>query len=725
MFGLTWDEQAQQHLAEEKRLAEEQRKKQELELGSQDDRSVIGSAITRRSSSTADKSGATSNSKGSAVSRLKKAFLGTRLSDKSDDKLRPSSYYGPSSRLSSFFAENNYITSGNSYQLVSDEVNHTDERHKLSKNNAMEDQRNELSKEDSVDDQPRKPASPKKGQDNTALEALEGLKTPPSKPPAFVILTTPSTPESSGSRTSKDDPSNATLIQWLSEDSYITRTTTVTYEPLGDADVNDQVMETTISVDPSPFAAAKSSKPQPSPPFIYPPVPAAADAVPSFSSLVDNWFTALQSPSKAVSPSPPSANNSNTSGPSPVKDSAEAHAPTSTQGFLSVPKTPGLPPKSTKRRVTDADVWKPPNDWGCQSTAEMLPKINEKPNKQKPKNKDVARIQKDVEAMAISSPEKILSRLAQGWGEPSDTALHMQEEQDRKRLMLSVLCDMCQTTITPGDMAIQSHQDAVYAPRHKILALFESEGKPPSVPNTCRSLLTSSATASYLAATYLEAAITHLSLSPLPHDLFPNVQPLFAPPNKASISFAADSFNTVHCLSLPSLVPAHEILEVLKQVHRCLAPNGVLQLVLLDPFPVARRLGPRTRKWFEKHILSNLQSQSRCVRPSAVFPGFLEEAQLRVHEETCTKTKFLAIPPDPTDVFNDDQERIQEELRSVVGRMLWQEVWGKMVTGDDNWWDDPECVEECSRLGTFFEFSRIEAVKVGNTEALGAFSVGC
>ncbi|KAK1783455.1 hypothetical protein QBC45DRAFT_462130 [Copromyces sp. CBS 386.78] len=701
MFGLTWDEQAQQRLAEEKRLAEEQRKKKELELGSQDGRSAIGSTITQRSSSTAGKSGATSNSKGSAVSRLKTAFLGTRQSDKSDEKLRPSSYYAPSSRLSSFFAENNYIAFGNSDQLASTDVDHTDEH-----------QRDELSGEGAVEDQPTKLALPKEGKESRALalEALEGLKAPPPKPPTFVILTTPSTPEDADSRTSNDDPPDTTLIQWLSEDSYITRTTTVTYEPRGDADVNDQVIETTISADPSPFSTVKSSKSRTSPPIVRPSAPAAGDEVPSFSSLVDNWFTALQSPSKAVSPNFSTANNSNTSAPSYANGSAEGHASTSTQDFLSVPKTPGLPPK---RRGTNPDAWKPPNNWGCPSTADLLPKTNEEQNnleviKDENTDKNVARLQKDVEAMAISSPEKVLARLVEDWGEPSDASSHMQREKDRKRLMLSVLHDIGGYPATLVETASRLDHGALHASRQKILALFESE-----------------ATASYLAATYSDATITHLSLSPLPHDLFPNVQPLFAPPNKASISFAADSFNSVHCLSLPSLVPAHEIVEVLKQTYRCLAPNGTLQLVLLDPFPVARRLGPRTRKWFEKHILSNLQSQARCVKPSAVFPGFLEEAQLRVREETCTKIKFLAVPPDPTDVFTDDQERVQAELRSVVGRMLWQEVWGKMVTGDDNWWDDPECVEECSRLGTFFEFSRIAAVKVGNTEVLGAFSVGC
>ncbi|KAL0466817.1 hypothetical protein QR685DRAFT_89423 [Neurospora intermedia] len=700
MFGVAWDEQTQQRLAEETRLAEEEQKMKELELGSQDGRSVFGSALTRRSSSTAGKSGRTSHSKGSAVSKLKRAFLGTRLSDKSDEKPRPSSYYAPSSRLSPIFAENNYIISGNSDQLVIPDINRTDEN-------------GGLSKVHTVENQPTAPAPPKQSQEITALEDLEGLKTPQSKPPTFVIHTAPSTPEDAGNHTSTDDPPTTTLIQWLDEDSYITRTTTVTYEPRGDADVNDQVIKTTISADPSPFSTPKGSKLRPSPPIVRPTAPAADDAVPSFSSLVDNWFTALQGPSKAVLPSPPRAKNNNTSGSSRIISSAEAHTPTSTQGFHAASKAPSLPLKSPKLRVTNPDVWKPPNNWGCQSPTDLFPKANEKQDKLKvikhdQKNKDTARIQKDVEFIAISSPKKVLSRLTQGFGEASDASSHLQEEQDSKRLMLSVLYDMCGSTATVVTTASQPDQRVLCAAGQKILALFESE-----------------ATASYLAVTFSEAAITHLSLSPLPHELFPNVHPLFAPPNKASISFAANSFNTVYCLSLPSLVPAHEILDVLKQIHRCLAPNGILQLVLLDPFPVARRLGPRTRKWFEKHILSNLQSQSRCVRPSAIFPGFLEEAQFRVREEPSTKIKFLAIPPDPTDMFIEGQQRIQEELRSVVGRMLWQEVWGKMVTGGDNWWDDPECVEECSRLGTFFEFSRIEAVKLTDAEVLGGFSVGC
>lgn len=471
MFGATWDEQHQEHVAEKKRVAKKQRKKEGLELGSQGDRSGTESAITRRSS------GATSNSRGSAVSRLTKAFQGTRLSDKSDDKLRSSSYNGPSARWSSPFSENTYVTSGNPYQRVSDDVNQTDEHDERSKNKVTEDQRDEVTKENAMveqatnqpTDQPTNSAGGKIVQENTAaLEALEGLKTPPPKTPTFVLLTTPSTPEDAGSPAPKDDPTNPTLIQWLGEDSYITRTTTVTYKPRGDADVNDQVIETNISADPSPFSTSKGSKSRAPPPIVRPSSPAAGEEAPSFSVLVDNWFTALHGPSKALSPSLPSATNGNPSGAAHVDGSAQAQA--SPHEFLSVPKAPAIPPKSSKRRVTDADAWKPPNDWGCESSSEMVPKSNEKQDTQKPKNKNVARIQNDVEAVEISSPKRVLSRLVEEGDEPSDTPAHMQKEKDRKCLMLSVLHDMGRSSSTVVDTASQS--------RKKLLALFESEGKP-------------------------------------------------------------------------------------------------------------------------------------------------------------------------------------------------------------------------------------------------------
>lgn len=51
------------------------------------------------------------------------------------------------------------------------------------------------------------------------------------------------------------------------------------------------------------------------------------------------------------------------------------------------------------------------------------------------------------------------------------------------------------------------------------------------------------------------------------------------------------------------------------------------------------------------------------------------------------------------------------ELRSIVGRMLWREVWGEFVTSDTWWWDDPACMQECLELGTFWVYHTIQAIK--------------
>jgi hypothetical protein len=58
-----------------------------------------------------------------------------------------------------------------------------------------------------------------------------------------------------------------------------------------------------------------------------------------------------------------------------------------------------------------------------------------------------------------------------------------------------------------------------------------------------------------------------------------------------------------------------------------------------------------------------------------------------------------------------ERERTRQELKSVVGRMLWKEMWGVYVVGEKWWWDDESVVEECERMGTCWEYAVIEGVK--------------
>ena len=220
--------------------------------------------------------------------------------------------------------------------------------------------------------------------------------------------------------------------------------------------------------------------------------------------------------------------------------------------------------------------------------------------------------------------------------------------------------------------------------------------------------------ASYLAAVNPQARVTHLSPKPLPKTLFPNIHPL---PLAVSglLPLATNKYNEVHCMSLPSIMPSQEIPRLLRRVHRSLIPKGVLHLTVIDPAPSSLSLGPVMRQWLDENLMLNLETRFRCISPSRLLPAWLADARLRADGSVISKVKFDAVykpKPDGDDATSEGgRENIEAELRSAVGRKLWQEVWGNFVHGSNWWWDDPACVEECARLGTFFEYSLIEAVK--------------
>lgn len=138
-----------------------------------------------------------------------------------------------------------------------------------------------------------------------------------------------------------------------------------------------------------------------------------------------------------------------------------------------------------------------------------------------------------------------------------------------------------------------------------------------------------------------------------------------------------------------------------------------------------------------------LERRFRCTSPGRHFPGWLREAGLRGRGSVITTARFQAVHDGGGDaprgygygygcgggaggggedgVVGNGEEGETEamamammarsELRTVVGRMLWQEVWGAFVAADRWWWDVPEIVDECVRLGTYWEYSVITACK--------------
>jgi hypothetical protein len=86
---------------------------------------------------------------------------------------------------------------------------------------------------------------------------------------------------------------------------------------------------------------------------------------------------------------------------------------------------------------------------------------------------------------------------------------------------------------------------------------------------------------------------------------------------------------------------------------------------------------------------------------------------LRAEGSTIVTVRFFASLGIDTAIGDDETDRTKQELKSVVGRLLWKEMWGGFVEGEMWWWDDESVVEECERMGTCWEYAVIEAVKEG------------
>jgi hypothetical protein len=232
-----------------------------------------------------------------------------------------------------------------------------------------------------------------------------------------------------------------------------------------------------------------------------------------------------------------------------------------------------------------------------------------------------------------------------------------------------------------------------------------------------------SAMASYLAVSHLNQTVHHLACVPLSPTLFPNIVPMPVPMvSKSGMTFAPDFFSAIYSLALPSVMPSSEIPPMLRKVAQYLQPGGALHLTLIDALPVESTLGPCMRAWLSEKLLVSLERHFRCTKPSVLLPGWLAEAGLRGEGSTITIVSFDATQKEEVDAIacaspskntkdNKQELRARLALRSLVGRMLWQEVWGSFVTADKWWWEVPDCVDECSRLGTSWQYSIIQAVK--------------
>ncbi|KAI1342237.1 hypothetical protein F5Y15DRAFT_374627 [Xylariaceae sp. FL0016] len=310
---------------------------------------------------------------------------------------------------------------------------------------------------------------------------------------------------------------------------------------------------------------------------------------------------------------------------------------------------------------------------------------------------DLVALQREVRMMAAASPELMLANMKASMGTATDATVYKELEMTKKRWMFSALQQHGGYTdsIERAGNGIQSPTKP--RPR-RILALYETQ-----------------ASASFLAALHPQISISHLSPSPISPNLFPNIQPMFVP----AISTAAGSrplppqlYTTVMCLSMPALFPSTEIPPFLRHVNRCLAPGGALHLTLIDPQPVSSSMGPKLRQWLFEKLLINLEQMFRTTYPSGTFPAWLAVGRLRGRGSTIATVSVPAVLESIDGAEGvKASTKTKMELRCLVTRLLWQEVWGSFVHADKWWWEEEDIVQECVELSTYWQYSHIVAVK--------------
>lgn len=151
---------------------------------------------------------------------------------------------------------------------------------------------------------------------------------------------------------------------------------------------------------------------------------------------------------------------------------------------------------------------------------------------------------------------------------------------------------------------------------------------------------------------------------------------------------------------------------MLRAIYRCLAPGGALHLTLIDPQPVSSSMGPKLRQWLFEKLLIQLEKRCRTTLPSGTFPAWLAVARLRGYGSTLTTVSVRAVHErNATSDDMRDRASVESELRCLIARMLWQEIWGKYVHADRWWWEEEEIVQECIEKGTYWQYSHIVAVK--------------
>jgi hypothetical protein len=121
----------------------------------------------------------------------------------------------------------------------------------------------------------------------------------------------------------------------------------------------------------------------------------------------------------------------------------------------------------------------------------------------------------------------------------------------------------------------------------------------------------------------------------------------------------------------------------------------------MDAAPVRKTTGPLLRTWIDDRLSINLERLFRCSKPCLLIPDWLADAGFELSEPDGISK--VALPC----AFDSSSTDVNSELSTIVGRGLWQNVWGAFVEEvlekSNWWWEDQDIVQECLERQTVLE----------------------
>ena len=204
------------------------------------------------------------------------------------------------------------------------------------------------------------------------------------------------------------------------------------------------------------------------------------------------------------------------------------------------------------------------------------------------------------------------------------------------------------------------------------------------------------------------AALQDHSSWPAPH----NHHIAFIPTADALFPVPDDHFDVVLSSTFASEVKSASWLAVLGESHRCIRPDGWIELQSMDPLP--SRQGELMQTWVEARLVPSLEDCGLVVKPSRRI-HYLEAAGF-----ANTKTCKIALPAvsrgsglGAAGVAGPGPE--QDATRAMVqaGRRYYQELFReflKPLSAGANagrlpwWWYNRAIRQECEREGTLLGF---------------------